>query len=684
VRILWVKSGKMLPLDSGGKIRSYNILRQLVQTHEVTFLSDYSGEPDPGYEEEIARELPGAHTIHTNAQQGGSLGQYFGYIRGIFRAAPFAISNFADARVRRQVTSWLNERRFDVAICDFLVASINFPRLLLTPTVLFQHNVESSLWKRRASIESNPVRRMAYKLEAAKIERYERHEVRRFHSIIAVSEHDRIQMLEMGASDVTVVPTGVDTHKYQISPPATANPPRIVFTGSMDWEPNIDAVNYFCHEILPAVRHELPDSIFQIVGRKPPPRVKQLACDYIQVTGTVPSVADYLRDATVVVVPLRAGAGTRLKIFEAMAMGKAVISTSIGAEGLDVHDGRDIILADEPVAFVNAVVRLTREADLRRQYELAAAESASRYDWSNITGVFVDALQRMCSKASFTVAERTEQVFDRVCRGNHNSENNPSRFQMSSAHDAAEIARSASEASKIKLVDVDLSRYQDPPANTRYPLEYAFFLLGDVQNKVVLDLGCGSGEEVVPLVQRGAQVIGIDISPDLIAVAHERLLKHGVHADVRVGSAYETGLPDASVDVVFCMSLLHHLEIGCVKKEIIRLLKPDGLLIVKEPIRLSWTMKQLRRLFRAREDVSEFEYPLNSAQLIAIAEGFEVLATRNFRTPLVPLLERIFQSPNMRARILSADDKLLKLFPIIEHFATIRVMALQRRPALRT
>lgn len=398
MRILWVKSGKMLPVDTGGKIRSYNILRQLVRAHEVTFLSDYSGAPDPVYEADIARELPGARTIRTDSPQPGTLSQYLGYFGGIFRAAPFAVSNFADTAVRRQVTTWLNEKRFDVVVCDFLVATINFPRALATPTVLFQHNVESSLWKRRASTESNPLRRIAYKFEAAKMERYERGEVRHFHSIIAVSEHDRRQMLEMGASNITVVPTGVDTQKYQISPPATANPPRIVFTGSMDWEPNIDAVNYFCREILPAVRLELPTSLFQIVGRKPPASVKRLACDYVQVTGTVPSVSDYLRDATVVVVPLRAGAGTRLKIFEAMAMGKAVISTSIGAEGLDVRHGNDIILVDEPVAFANAIVQLTRDAALRRQYELAAAESAARYDWSNITGVFVDALQRMCAK----------------------------------------------------------------------------------------------------------------------------------------------------------------------------------------------------------------------------------------------------------------------------------------------
>jgi hypothetical protein len=398
VRILWVKSGKMLPVDTGGKIRSYNILRQLSRSHEVTFLSDYSGTPDPAYEAEIARELPGAHTIRSDAAQAGTVSQYLGYVRGIFRTAPFAISNFTDAAVRQQVTTWLNAKRFQVAVCDFLVATINFPNTLVTPTVLFQHNVESSLWKRRASTESNPVRRLAYKLEAAKMERYERREVRRFHSIIAVSEHDRRQMLEMGASEITVVPTGVDTQKYQVSPPAAANPPRIVFTGSMDWEPNIDAVTYFCREILPCIRKELPNSIFQIVGRKPPASVMRLSSDYVQVTGTVPTVSDFLRDATVVVVPLRAGAGTRLKIFEAMAMGKAVVSTSIGAEGLAVHDGTDIILADEPATFANAVIRLTRDSALRRKHELAAAELASQYDWSNVAGIFVEALQRACER----------------------------------------------------------------------------------------------------------------------------------------------------------------------------------------------------------------------------------------------------------------------------------------------
>jgi len=231
--------------------------------------------------------------------------------------------------------------------------------------------------------------------------RYERRALGKFHHIIAVSEHDRQQMLAMSPRcGITVVATGVDTEKYAVAPPATANPPRIVFTGSMDWEPNLDAVAYFCQDIFPRVLAESPSAIFQIVGRNPHPRVKQLASDHVQVTGTVPSVAEYLRDATLVIVPLRIGGGTRLKIFEAMAMGKAVISTSIGAEGLDVHSGRDLILADDPASFAEAIMSLLRNATLRQKYERAAAQLAAQYDWSNIVQRFADVLRQVVQEVT--------------------------------------------------------------------------------------------------------------------------------------------------------------------------------------------------------------------------------------------------------------------------------------------
>jgi glycosyltransferase involved in cell wall biosynthesis len=394
VKILWVKAGKLLPVDTGGKIRSYNILRFLARSHSVTLLSYYGGHRDLQYEADIRGELAGAETIYTAAPDSTPLEQVLDYLRRLPRSAPHAVSKFTHPAVTKTIQGWMEEGRFEVAVCDFLSASLNFPQNLLTPTVLFQHNVESSLWKRMAATESNPIKRIAFGIEAAKMSRYEGTALRRFHHIIAVSEHDRQQMLEMDPdAQITVVPTGVDTSKFSVAPASTAKPPRIVFTGSMDWEPNIDAVEYFCQQIWPGILVQFPNAIFQIVGRKPHGKVRRLASPSVQVTGTVPSVADYLRDATVVVVPLRVGGGTRLKIFEAMAMGKAVVSTSIGAEGLEVESGRDLILADDATAFAESILLLLRDAALRHKYEEAAVALASQHDWSRIVLKFSGVLE---------------------------------------------------------------------------------------------------------------------------------------------------------------------------------------------------------------------------------------------------------------------------------------------------
>ncbi len=145
-----------------------------------------------------------------------------------------------------------------------------------------------------------------------------------------------------------------------------------------------------------------------------------------------------------------------------------------------------------------------------------------------------------------------------------------------STRDQSEIERSASEASKIVVKPVDVDRYLNPQANTPFALEYAFYLLGNVQGKVVLDLGCGSGETLIPLIRRGASLIGIDLSPDLIAIARRRLSDERLSATTYVGSAYETNLSNNSVDVIFCMSLIHHLDIATVREEMRRILRPGG------------------------------------------------------------------------------------------------------------
>ena len=408
MRILWVKAGKLLPVDTGGKIRSYNLLRHLAQNHQVTLLSYYGGERDPDYEKSIRQELPWSQTIYTAAPDGSTIKQGLDYLRRLPRSAPYAVSKFTDRQVSIRVKRWLSEGRFDVAVCDFLSASSNFPDHLTLPCVLFQHNVESSLWQRMASTESNLIRKISFAIESAKMTRYERRALSRFHHVIAVSEIDRGQMLAMDNNcAISVVPTGVDTEKFAVVLPVSADPPKIAFVGSMDWEPNIDAAEYFCRDIWPQITSEYPNAQFQLVGRNPHARVKRLASDSVIVTGTVPAVTDFLREAAVVIVPLRIGGGTRLKIFEAMAMGKAVVSTTIGAEGLDVQSGRDLVLADDATSFAESILSLVRDAELRRKYEVAAAALAARYDWSKIAQRFAEILQSVAHDATAQTLART-------------------------------------------------------------------------------------------------------------------------------------------------------------------------------------------------------------------------------------------------------------------------------------
>jgi glycosyltransferase involved in cell wall biosynthesis len=395
MKILWVKPGKLLPLDTGGKLRTYNILRHLAATHELTYLSYYGGQRDEAYEGEVLTHLPGTVSVYTAAPDSTPLERYLDYFRRLPWRAPYAVSKFTDPQVQRLLGEWISQRRFDVAVCDFLSSTLNFPNHLATPTALFQHNVETVLWKRKADFEVKWLDRAVSKIEYAKMLRFEPEQTRRFHHVIAVSEADRMAMSQMvDPSHISVVPTGVDLSKYRYDPDARPTRPLVVFTGSMDWEPNIDGVEFFCKEIWPQVLATMPDARFRVVGRNPHPRVSKLASDSVEVTGSVLSIVEHLREAAVFVVPLRIGGGTRIKIYEGMAMGKATVSTSIGAEGLDVQHGRDILLEDTPVAFAGAILTVLQSADVRRRLEAAAAATARNYDWSVITQRFVEVLQK--------------------------------------------------------------------------------------------------------------------------------------------------------------------------------------------------------------------------------------------------------------------------------------------------
>lgn len=400
MKILWIKAGKLLPVDTGGKIRSFNLLRELDARSEVTLLSYYTGIRDEEYERALADAFPRTVAVATGVADGSAASQAADYARRMLSPAPYAVTKHTAAAVRRLITQWDAERRFDVLLCDFLAPSLNFPRKCQTPTVLFQHNVESILWRRQAATERRLAHRAVFHLESWKMDRYERAAVGRFDHVIAVSDADRDAMARMVSADrITVVPTGVDTKTFRPTVRNHSPEPVVLFLGSMDWEPNIDGVQYFVERMWPTIRAAVPGARFQVVGRSPAASIRRLASADVEIVGTVPSVIEYLHRAAAVVVPLRVGGGTRLKIYEAMGAGKAVISTTIGAEGLDYHDGRDIVIADAPDIFAQRVIDVLTDAGRRQSLEDAALALASQYDWSSIARIFEATLDRAVTAA---------------------------------------------------------------------------------------------------------------------------------------------------------------------------------------------------------------------------------------------------------------------------------------------
>jgi polysaccharide biosynthesis protein PslH len=253
------------------------------------------------------------------------------------------------------------------------------------------HNVESHLMLRYADNESSPARRVYARLTAAKLATYERSVADEFDGVFVCSEADRKLLTDMNiSSDVVVVPNGIDPKLCQPTG-AVIEKGSIVFVGSMDYHANRTGILHFVKSTLPLVLSCYPDAKLYIVGKNPGPEIMAVASSGIIVTGMVDDVRPYLELAAVVIVPLLVGGGTRLKILEALAMGKAVVSTSLGCEGIDAKSGDTISLADRPEMFARAVVELLRKPE--QALRLGARGRTfvlKHYDWNRITGRIID------------------------------------------------------------------------------------------------------------------------------------------------------------------------------------------------------------------------------------------------------------------------------------------------------
>ena len=246
-----------------------------------------------------------------------------------------------------------------------------------------------------------------------------------------------------------------------------------------------------------------------------------------------------------------------------------------------------------------------------------------------------------------------------------------------------ERERSAFEASQattdLQLPPATIARYQKPPATTIFPLEYAFHLLGDATGKTVLEYGCGDGLNTVVLANRGARVVALDISPDLLEITRRRLQANKCEGvDLLLGSGHTLPMADESVDIVFGMAILHHLDLELASREVFRVLKKGGKAIFEEPTRNSKLANRLRALFPKRADVSPFERPLTTAEMERFAEpcAFKAKTFQPFVTSLTSLAPHWLRpSTRVSAKV---DARLLRLFPFLDYYATITVFEMTK------
>jgi len=371
MRILWIKTELLHPLDKGGRIRSYHMLRSLSRRHEVTYLCLDDGLAAPDALERAREYAQQVITVPFRAPAKLSTAFFAALLGNLLSSLPYAVARYRSAQLRAQVLRLAAGT--DLIVSDFLFASLNVPDRLDAPTVLFEHNVEAMIWQRHAAVPQHALRRAYMRLQWRRMLRHEAHECRRFSHVVAVSAIDaEIIRREYGVASVGYVPTGVDLGYFRATRPRSPESRELVFVGSMDWMPNDDGIRWFAGEVFARIQERMPGVRLTVVGRSPSAGMRELAArnPAIEVTGTVDDVRPYLERAALSVVPLRIGGGTRLKIYEMMAMGVPVVSTSIGAEGLPVRNGEHLLIGDTADEQAQAICALL--ADPARAALLAA------------------------------------------------------------------------------------------------------------------------------------------------------------------------------------------------------------------------------------------------------------------------------------------------------------------------
>ncbi len=388
MKILFIAPRLPVPVDTGAKIRTFNILKQLVKFAEVDLVCFSFNQNDNRYVKSLTDINVSCHMVPSKD---------ISFIKKVWITAfyniPFSVWKYYSYSMQEKIKELVAKNRYDAVHIDHIHMAHYGKHLNVDTLCIDEHNVEYKILERCARVEDNIIKRQIFSSQAKKMMKFESQRLLEFSAAFTVSSDDAelIRKITLPSYKVYVVPNGVDTTFFNPTDIGFKNiekePYSLIFTGSMDWLPNEDAVIYFCKEILPILWREEPKIKFYVVGKNPSEslRVQAGKDDRIIFTGRVDDIRDYVLRSPIFVVPLRIGGGTRLKILEAMAMERAVVSTTIGAEGISYTDGENIIIADSPEQFSKKILNLIESPDkITRIGKAARSFVCNNYDWTII------------------------------------------------------------------------------------------------------------------------------------------------------------------------------------------------------------------------------------------------------------------------------------------------------------
>lgn len=383
MRILIIADISPYPLTSGDRIREYNLIRRVADQHEVWLAVILENPSDQEGIAHLSSFCAGVEYAYI--QRHHPIYHIPGLLKYALAGKPLELKFRHSAELAGKIKRMTQENHFDIVM---IINSHTAPYLEVIATgngsknVMMLENIEFAQYESLSRIEPRLVNKIRAWLNWRMMQRWEPNYLEKFDRSITVSVNDRdILSAANPALKIDVIPNGVDVHQYKMLTNAE-DAHSLLFIGKMSYTPCSDAAVYFYREIFPLIQKQHEDTDLWIVGREPPQEVLDLNGKRVHVTGWVEEVVPYYQRSKVCVVPLRAGGGTRLKILEAMALGRPVVATTIGCEGLDVTDGVNIMIADRPEEFAAKTLRLLDDAEL---YQMIAQNARrlveEQYDW---------------------------------------------------------------------------------------------------------------------------------------------------------------------------------------------------------------------------------------------------------------------------------------------------------------